>query len=1044
MSEPTDSAHCERCGHPLDAELGGVCPVCALDDAAAAPASPEEDFGAAQLMLDDVPLEGATHARLGNYELREPLGAGGMGVVYKAWQTDLERWVAIKLLPIGSLGMPEARERFRQEALTLAKLRHPNIVSIHDFSERDGQAYLVMEYVEGANLEGRSSECLEAPEKAAACVKAAAEGMQAAHEAGVLHRDLKPSNLLLGADGRVRITDFGTARPIAGQSDLTGPGVLLGTLAYLAPEQLKGGAQTASVRSDVYSLGAVLYRLLTGRAPFVAASPAGVLQQVTRADPPPLTLLNPLVPRDLALICSKCLRKDPRDRYGSARELAEDLGRFLANREIKARPLSCIKRMRRWGQLNPGPATAVLLGAVVVATLGVIGALTLEKQVAAVRARIDAARELAHREELRAYAQQLDEARSAFAANDPDRAQKALDATRTELRGWEYRFLDRPHTGGHRSWQAHEQGVSCLAANADGTRIVSGDWGGNLRVWDADAGRVLLRRRLHPDRIRSVQFSPDGRQLVTGSEVGTICVVDVETGMVLEWIGTQARLNQAAFFGKAGDVLTVNDRGRLELWCAGNRGPPTVVMWRLPGLLALDIHARSEAYACGDAKGRIHVGLVAKETETSADPPEPESSPIAKRTWQAHAAEVMSVAWSPDGAHLASASADGQVRLWNPASGDLARSLRERGGGVRCLAWSADGRSLAAATDDGVLLHWRLEGSAEAQVLSGHQGPIFAVAFLGQQHRLVSGGSDRHLRVWDPSSIAVGETFRKVHASGTIRVRFAHRESWFVAAGPEGELWRQDAETGETNWTVQSTRGRMGGLALTTDDAFVVSGGRAGRIEVRSSTNGALVREFTVGTFPIRALDEHPGGRLVAAGGDDRVVQLLDVESGTVSVQFPVQTARIGRIAFSPDGEYVLSCGPDQRLVAWPIRVTNALAATRVPTAVMDFDVGSGGIVTTIGRQEGAQTWLLPGMKPIARMENIETGFRAVVFAHEGQRLLASDDSGVLRCWDARTGIQLLQLPLPLPGRAVRDLQMSPNDGRLALVGSGGELYLLP
>lgn len=920
MSEPTDSAHCERCGHPRDAELGGVCPVCALDDAAAAPASPEE---------------------------------------------------------------------------------------------------------------------------AAACVKAAAEGMQAAHEAGVLHRDLKPSNLLLGADGRVRITDFGVARPIAGQSDLTGPGVLLGTLAYLAPEQLEGGAQTASVRSDVYSLGAVLYRLLTGRAPFVAASPAGVLQQVTRADPPPPTLLNPLVPRDLALICSKCLRKDPRDRYGSARELAEDLGRFLANREIKARPLSWIKRTRRWAQLNPGPATAVLLGAVV-ATLGVIGALTLEKQVAAIRARIDSARELAHREELRAYAQQLDEARSAFAANDPDRAQKALDATRTELRGWEYRFLDRPHTGGHRSWQAHEQGVSCLAANADGTRIVSGDWGGNLRVWDADAGRVLLRRRLHPDRIRSVQFSPDGRQLVTGSEVGTICVVDVETGVVLEWIGTQARLNQAAFFGKAGDVLTVNDRGRLELWCAGNRSPPTVVMWRLPGLLALDIHARSEAYACGDAKGRIHVGLVAKETETSADPPEPESSPIAKRTWQAHAAEVMSVAWSPDGAHLASASADGQVRLWNPVSGDLVRSLRERGGGVRCLAWSADGRSLAAATDDGVLLHWRLEGSTEAQVLSGHQGPIFAVAFLGQQHRLVSGGSDRHLRVWDPSSIAVGEVFRKVHASGTIRVRFAHREPWFVAAGPEGELWRQDAETGETNWTVQSTRGRMGGLALTTDDAFVVSGGRAGRIEVRSSTNGALVREFTVGTFPIRALDEHPGGRLVAAGGDDRIVQLLDVESGTVSAQFPVQTARIGRIAFSPDGEYVLTCGADQRLAAWSVRGTNSMTTTPLPANVLDFDMGAGNALVTVARQGRGAVWSLPDMGLIAETDNLTPALRAVVFTPDGRRFLAADASGVLRCWDARTGIQLLQLTLPLPGRAVRDLRMSSNDGRLALVGSGGELYLLP
>jgi len=995
-------------------------------------------------MLDDVPLEGAPCVRVGNYELREPLGAGGMGVVYKAWQTDLERWVAIKLLPIGYFGVPEARERFRQEALTLAKLQHPNIVSIYDSGERDGQPYLVMEYVEGANLEGLASECLAVPEKAAGYVKAAAEGMQAAHASGVLHRDLKPSNLLVGADGRVRITDFGLARPIAGHSDLTGTGVLLGTLAYVAPEQLSGGTKTASVRSDVYSLGAVLYRLLTGRAPFVAGSPAGVLQQVTRAEPPWPALLNPLVPRDLALICLKCLRKEPRDRYASARELAEDLGRFLAHREIQARPLSWIKRARRWAQLNPGPATAVILGAVLVGTLGVIGALTLQEQIAAVRARIEAARELAHREELRAYAQQLDEARRAFAANDPGRAQKVLDATRTELRGWEYRFVDRPREDGHRSWQAHEQGVSCLAANADGTRIVSGDWGGNLRFWDADSGRLLRRQHLHPDRVASVRFSADHRRLVTCNEIGTLCVIDVETGVVLEWIETKVVMNEAAFFGDAGDVLTVNDRGRLELWPTGKRSPPTLILARRSNLLALDVHARLEAYACGDEQGRIHVGMVAKASGTSADSAQAGPNSISKRAWQAHAAAVMSVAWSPDGALLASASANGQVRLWNPASGDLARSLRETGGVVRCLAWSADGRSLAAATEDGVLLHWRLEDSAEAQVLSRHQGPIFAVEFLGQQNRLVSAGSDRHLHVWDPSSKAPGEAFRKVHPSGTIRARFAHQRPWYVAAGANGELWRQDAATGETNWTVRSDRGRMGGLALTADDAFVVSGGQAGRIEVRSSTNGTLIREFTVGTSPIRALAEQPGGRLVAAGGDDRVVWLLDVESGTVCRQFPGMTARIGRVAFSPDGEYVLSCGPDERLVVWPVRATNAVAAAHVPAAVIDFDVGSGGVVTTIGRQEGAQTWLLPGMKPMARMENVGMGLRTVVFAHEGQRLLASDNSGVLRCWDGRTGIQLLQLPLPLPGRAVRDLQMSPNDGRLALVGSGGELYLLP
>jgi tRNA A-37 threonylcarbamoyl transferase component Bud32/outer membrane protein assembly factor BamB len=283
----------------------------------------------------------------GDYELVEEIARGGMGVVYKARQVSLDRAVALKMILAGQLASAESVKRFYAEARTAANLQHPNIVAIHEVGAHDGQHYFSMDYVEGPSLAAVVRDQPLPPERAARCVQRAAEAIQYAHEQGVLHRDLKPANILLGPDDQPRITDFGLAKQLAGAGE-TASGAVVGTPSYMPPEQASGRRQELSPASDVYALGAVLYELVTGRPPFRAASVVDTLRQVLEAEPAPPRLLNPTVSRDLETIILKCLQKEPGRRYGSARDLADDLKALLEGRPIRARRPALAERAARW------------------------------------------------------------------------------------------------------------------------------------------------------------------------------------------------------------------------------------------------------------------------------------------------------------------------------------------------------------------------------------------------------------------------------------------------------------------------------------------------------------------------------------------------------------------------------------------------------------------------------------------------------------------------------------------------------------------------
>ncbi|MCI0376348.1 MAG: serine/threonine protein kinase [Gemmataceae bacterium] len=325
------------------------------DERATVAGLPARDTGAGQRL--ELQLQGSD---LGKYEVECELGRGGMGVVFKARQKDLGRPVALKMILSSHLASDEHLERFQDEAKAAAGLHHPNLVAIYEAGQINGQPFFAMQYVSGPSLAKRIRQGPVAPEEAARIVLAIAQAVDHLHQNGIVHRDLKPSNILLDERGTPFVTDFGLVKMLTGDSHRTSTGVIVGTPSYMAPEQAAGQKQKVGALSDLYSLGAILYELLTGRPPFAADSPLDTLVQVIESEPVPPRQLRGAVPRELETICLRVLEKNPADRYPSAAALAKDLEHFLKNEEIECPTPGIVNRLTRWTRREPALAARLV------------------------------------------------------------------------------------------------------------------------------------------------------------------------------------------------------------------------------------------------------------------------------------------------------------------------------------------------------------------------------------------------------------------------------------------------------------------------------------------------------------------------------------------------------------------------------------------------------------------------------------------------------------------------------------------------------------
>jgi WD40 repeat protein/tRNA A-37 threonylcarbamoyl transferase component Bud32 len=1005
-------------------------------------------------------------SRIGRFPIFGQLGLGGFGIVFLGLDPETKRKVAIKVPRVEFLESGELIERFRQEAASAARLDHPNILGIFESDFQAIPPYIVTPYVEGASLaEWRASQsAAPAPQIAAEIIRQLAEGVAHAHKKGVLHRDLKPANVLLApresdpGPGELsfvpKLTDFGLAKCADLASQHTRTGTVLGTASYMAPEQAQGRSKEINESTDVYGLGAILYELLTGAPPFRGENDLQTVQEILRDEPRTPRSRNSQLPVDLEVICLKCLDKAPASRYASAREVADDLGRFLRGEPIRARRISWTRRLGKWCRRHPARAAA--LGAAMLGLLTLLcvslwyNARLSEQLKISEHARETAQKERKTAEEQRQIArQQASEIRRRGYVSDMRAAKLAWDQENVEqtlrlleryqpregepdLRNFAWWYLWRESHEASRALGVHEGGATAVALTADGKLAASGGADSVIRLWSLPAGTLRAELRGHRGGpIHDLGFSPDGARLVSAGDDATIRLWDPAKAKELavgrghtSWVARVA-------YSPQGDVIaSAGADGTVRLWEPETCKPT----WRSDAhgknVRCLAFHPTEPLLVTGGRDGAIRFWNLAKRAPDARLP----NGMIALEMpgdW------LRALVFAPDGNCLVAAvdTADGTIEQFSLKSTEFGTRIYR---GIhfyqpRCLCWPHDGGLLVgfANAEIGIYQRWRLDW-LEAS-LRGHSTMVSSIAATRDGSSVVSAGDERIL-YW-PNVLA--RSVICINANPSAESTSINRVQW--SGG------RLAAQTAKEELTLFQMPGRKpertfpkawpGGFALSP----------SGRLLLTCSPNGMATCFRSADSQPLWTLPVPPRASYVwinastqaidssesfAAIGCDREVLIVPLAAPTILHQLK-HPEFVRAVAFlRRDGEATLcvSACDDGQVRFWDVaagRLLRQFAAHRRVISCLAVS-GDQRFLATGGEDRRVRVWRMDDLREIAAML-CSTWPTHVAFL-EGAELLAVADSPVT-IWSIRDELELLTFP-GYPDRA--HFAVSPDGRQLA------------